>query len=227
MTSRVLVVDDEFQIRRTVEINLRARGFDVDLAETGEEALELAARHRPDVVVVDLGLPGISGLEVIEGIRGWSRVPIVVLSVRDTEADKVAALDAGADDYVSKPFGMDELLARLRAALRRVIPVDEEPVIETADFTIDFAAKRVIRNGEEVRLTPTEWQLVEVLARNNGKLVPQHQLLQEVWGSEYHDETGNLREYIARLRRKLEPEHSRPRYFTTEAGLGYRFDAAE
>ena len=227
MTSRVLVVDDEFQIRRTVEINLRARGFDVDLAETGEEALELAARHRPDVVVVDLGLPGISGIEVIEGIRGWSRVPIVVLSVRDTEADKVAALDAGADDYVTKPFGMDELLARLRAALRRVIPVDEEPVIETADFTIDFAAKRVIRNGEEVRLTPTEWQLVEVLARNNGKLVPQHQLLQEVWGSEYHDETGNLREYIARLRRKLEPEHSRPRYFTTEAGLGYRFDAAE
>jgi two-component system KDP operon response regulator KdpE len=227
MTSRVLVVDDEFQIRRTVEINLRARGFDVDLAETGEEALELATRHRPDVVVVDLGLPGISGIEVIEGIRGWSRVPIIVLSVRDTEADKVAALDAGADDYVTKPFGMDELLARLRAALRRVIPVDEEPVIETADFTIDFAAKRVIRDGEEVRLTPTEWQLVEVLARNNGKLVPQHQLLQEVWGPEYSDETGNLREYIARLRRKLEPEHSRPRYFTTEAGLGYRFDAAQ
>ena len=227
MTSRVLVVDDESQIRRTVEINLRARGFDVDLAETGEEGLELAALHRPDVVIVDLGLPGISGIEVIEGIRGWSRVPIIVLSVRDTEADKVAALDAGADDYVTKPFGMDELLARLRAALRRVIPVEEEPVIETADFTIDFAAKRVIRNGEEVRLTPTEWQLVEVLARNNGKLVPQHQLLQEVWGPEYSDETGNLREYIARLRRKLEPEHSRPRYFTTEAGLGYRFDAAE
>jgi two-component system, OmpR family, KDP operon response regulator KdpE len=227
MTSRVLVVDDETQIRRTVGINLRARGFDVDLAETGEEALELAARHRPDVVVVDLGLPGISGIEVIEGIRGWSRVPIVVLSVRDTEADKVAALDAGADDYVTKPFGMDELLARLRAALRRVIPVEEEPVIETADFTIDFAAKRVIRNGKEVRLTPTEWQLVEVLARNNGKLVPQHQLLQEVWGSESGDETGNLREYIARLRRKLEVDHSRPRYFTTEAGLGYRFDAAE
>jgi two-component system, OmpR family, KDP operon response regulator KdpE len=227
MTSRVLVVDDETQIRRTVGINLRARGFDVDLAETGEKALDLAARRRPDVVVVDLGLPGISGIEVIEGIRGWSRVPIIVLSVRDTEADKVAALDAGADDYVTKPFGMDELLARLRAALRRVIPVEEEPVIETADFTIDFAAKRVIRNGEEVRLTPTEWQLVEVLARNNGKLVPQHQLLQEVWGSEYDDETGNLREYIARLRRKLEPEHSRPRYFTTEAGLGYRFDSAD
>jgi two-component system, OmpR family, KDP operon response regulator KdpE len=227
MTSRVLVVDDETQIRRTVGINLRARGFDVDLAETGEEGLDLAARHRPDVVVVDLGLPGIGGVEVIEGIRGWSRVPIIVLSVRDTEADKVAALDAGADDYVTKPFGMDELLARLRAALRRVIPAGEEPSIETGDFTIDLAAKRVTRNGEEVRLTPTEWQLVEVLVRNRGKLVPQHQLLQEVWGPEYHDETGNLREYIARLRRKLEPEQSRPRYFTTEAGLGYRFDPAE
>jgi two-component system, OmpR family, KDP operon response regulator KdpE len=227
MTSRVLVVDDETQIRRTVGINLRARGFDVDLAETGEKALDLAAHHRPDVVVVDLGLPGISGIEVIEGIRGWSRVPIIVLSVRDTEADKVAALDAGADDYVTKPFGMDELLARLRAALRRVIPTTEEPVIETGDFTIDLAAKRVILHGEEVRLTPTEWQLVEVLVRNRGKLVPQHQLLQEVWGPEYHDETGNLREYIARLRRKLEPEQSRPRYFTTEAGLGYRFDPAE
>jgi two-component system, OmpR family, KDP operon response regulator KdpE len=226
MTSRVLVVDDEFQIRRTVEINLRARGCDVDLAETGEEALELAARHRPDVVVVDLGLPGIGGIEVIEGIRGWSRVPIVVLSVRDTEADKVAALEAGADDYVTKPFGMDELLARLRAALRRVIPVDEEPTIETGDFTIDLAAKRITRDGEEIRLTPTEWQLVEILVRNNGKLVSQRQLLREIWGADYRDETGNLREYVARLRRKLEPEHSRPRYVTTEAGLGYRFDAA-
>jgi two-component system, OmpR family, KDP operon response regulator KdpE len=227
MTSRVLVVDDEAQIRRTVGINLRARGFEVDLAETGEQALDLAARRRPDLVIIDLGLPGIGGIEVIEGIRGWSRVPIVVLSVRDTEADKVAALDAGADDYVTKPFAMDELLARLRAALRRVIPVDEEPAIETEDFTIDLAAKRVTRKGEEVRLTPTEWQLVEVLVRNRGKLVPQHQLLQEIWGPEYRDETGNLREYIARLRRKLEPEHSRPRYFTTEAGLGYRFDSPE
>jgi two-component system, OmpR family, KDP operon response regulator KdpE len=227
MTSRVLVVDDETQIRRTVGINLQARGFDVDLAETGEEALDLAARRRPDVVVVDLGLPGIGGIEVIEGIRGWSRIPIIVLSVRDTEADKVAALDAGADDYVTKPFGMDELLARLRAALRRVIPADEEPAIETRDFSIDLAAKRVTRNGEELRLTPTEWHLVEILVRNRGKLVPQHQLLQEVWGPEYHDETGNLREYIARLRRKLEPDHSRPRYFTTEAGLGYRFEPAE
>jgi two-component system KDP operon response regulator KdpE len=225
MNGRVLVVDDETQIRRTVGINLQAHGFEIDLAETGERALELAARRRPDVVIVDLGLPGISGIEVIEGIRGWSRVPIIVLSVRDTEADKVAALNAGADDYVTKPFGMDELLARLGAALRRVAPADEEqPVIETRSFTIDLAAKRVIRDGEEVKLTPTEWQLLEVLARNRGKLVSQQQLLQEVWGPEYHDETGNLREYVARLRRKLEPEPSRPRYLSTEAGLGYRFE---
>jgi two-component system KDP operon response regulator KdpE len=225
MNGRVLVVDDETQIRRTVGINLQAHGFEIDLAETGERALELAARRRPDVVIVDLGLPGISGIEVIEGIRGWSRVPIIVLSVRDTEADKVAALNAGADDYVTKPFGMDELLARLGAALRRVAPADEEqPVIDTRSFTIDLAAKRVIRDGEEVKLTPTEWQLLEVLARNRGKLVSQHQLLHEVWGPAYHDETGNLREYVARLRRKLEPEPSRPRYLSTEAGLGYRFE---
>jgi two-component system KDP operon response regulator KdpE len=227
MTSRVLVVDDETQIRRTVGINLRAHGFEVDLAGSGEEALDLAARNHPDAVLVDLGLPGIGGIEVIEGIRGWSRVPIIVLSVRDTEADKVAALDAGADDYVTKPFGMGELLARLRAALRRVLPADEEPVIETRDFRIELDAKRVIRNGAELRLTPTEWHLIEVLVRNRGKLVPQQQLLHEVWGPEYHDERGNLREYIARLRRKLEPEPSRPRYLATEAGLGYRFEPAD
>ena len=227
MTSRVLVVDDETQIRRTVGINLRAHGFDVDLAATGEEALDLAARTQPDAVLVDLGLPGIGGLDVIEGIRGWSHVPIIVLSVRDTETDKVAALDAGADDYVTKPFGMGELLARLRAALRRAIPADEKPSIDTDDFRIDLRAKRVIRDGEDVRLTPTEWRLVEVLVRNRGKLIPQVQLLQEVWGPEYHNETGNLREYIARLRRKLEPDPSRPRYLATEAGLGYRFEPAE
>jgi two-component system, OmpR family, KDP operon response regulator KdpE len=227
VTTRVLVVDDETQIRRTVGINLRARGFDVDLAETGEDALDLVASRRPDVVIVDLGLPGIGGIEVIEGIRGWSRVPIIVLSVRDSEADKVAALDAGADDYVTKPFGMDELLARLRASLRRFLPSDEEPAIETRDFTIDLAAKRVTRNGQDVRLTPTEWQLLDVLVRNRGKLVSQHQLLQEIWGPEDHNETGNLREYIARLRRKLEPDPSRPRYLATEAGLGYRFDPSD
>ncbi len=175
------------------------------------------------MVVLDLGLPGIDGVEVIRGLRGWSTVPIVVLSVRDGERDKVAALDAGADDYVTKPFGMDELMARLRAALRRATPAAEEPVVETPDFTIDLAAKRVHRDGAEVRLTPTEWHLVEVLVRSRGKLVSQRQLLQEVWGPEYHDETAYLRVHMANVRRKLEPEPGRPRYFFTEPGMGYRF----
>jgi two-component system KDP operon response regulator KdpE len=222
--SRILVVDDEPQIRRALVINLRARGYEVDIADSGERALELAARHHPDAVVLDLGLPGIDGVDVIRGLRGWSQVPIVVLSVRDQESDKVAALDAGADDYVAKPFGMDELLARLRAALRRGAPAEEAAVIATADFTIDLAAKRVTRDGTEVRLTPTEWHVVEVLVRHQGKLVPQRQLLREVWGPDYHDETNYLRVFLAQVRRKLEPEPARPRYFLTEPGMGYRFE---
>jgi two-component system KDP operon response regulator KdpE len=223
--SRVLVVDDEPQIRRALSINLRARGFDVDVAPDGEQALDLAARKHPDVVVLDLGLPGIDGVDVIRGLRGWSQVPVVVLSVRDAEGDKVAALDAGADDYVTKPFGMDELLARLRAALRRTAPAEEEALVETDDFTIDLAAKKVRRDGEEVRLTPTEWHLVEVLVRNRGRLVAQRQLLQEVWGPQYHDETNYLRVFMAQVRRKLESEPAHPRYFITEPGMGYRFEA--
>jgi two-component system KDP operon response regulator KdpE len=223
--SRVLVVDDEPQILRALGINLRARGYEVDLAPDGERALDVAARHHPDVVVLDLGLPGIDGVDVIRGLRGWSQVPIVVLSVRDAEGDKVAALDAGADDYVTKPFGMDELLARLRAALRRTTPAEEEPLVETEDFTIDLAAKKVRRDGEEVRLTPTEWNLVEVLVRNRGRLVAQTQLLHEVWGPQYHDETNYLRVFMAQVRRKLEPEPAHPRYFITEPGMGYRFES--
>ena len=222
--SRVLVVDDEPQILRALGINLRARGYAVDVAPDGERALDVAARNHPDVVVLDLGLPGIDGVDVIRGLRGWSQVPIVVLSVRDAEGDKVAALDAGADDYVTKPFGMDELLARLRAALRRTAPAEEEALIETPDFTIDLAAKKVGRDGKEVRLTPTEWNLVEVLVRNRGRLVTQTQLLQEVWGPQYHDETNYLRVFVARVRRKLEPEPVHPRYFITEPGIGYRFE---
>jgi two-component system, OmpR family, KDP operon response regulator KdpE len=223
--SRVLVVDDEPQILRALGINLRARGYEVDLAPDGERALEVAARKHPDVVVLDLGLPGIDGVDVIRGLRGWTQVPIVVLSVRDAENDKVAALDAGADDYVTKPFGMDELLARLRAALRRIAPAEEEALVETTDFTIDLAAKKVRRDGEEVRLTPTEWHLVEVLVRNRGRLVAQTQLLQEVWGPQYHDETNYLRVFMAQVRRKLEPEPAHPRYFITEPGMGYRFES--
>jgi two-component system KDP operon response regulator KdpE len=224
--ARVLVVDDEPPILRALGTNLRARGYAIDLAATGEEALTLAARHRPDAVILDLGLPGMSGIEVIDGLRGWTSVPILVLSARGAERDKVAALDAGADDYVTKPFGMDELLARLRASLRRNAPAPEQALVETADFVVDLAAKRVRRDGDEVRLTPTEWGLVEVLVRNAGKLVSQRQLLQEVWGPQYGDETNYLRVHMAHIRRKLEPEASRPRYFITEPGMGYRFEGA-
>jgi two-component system KDP operon response regulator KdpE len=222
--ARVLAVDDEPQMLRALGTNLRARGYDVDLAPTGEDALRLAADHRPDVVILDLGLPGISGREVIVGLRGWTEIPIIVLSARDSEADKIAALDAGADDYVTKPFGMGELLARLRAALRRAAPAPEEPVVATPDFTVDLAAKRVTRDGGEIRLTPTEWQLVEVLVRNAGTLVTQRHLLQQVWGPQYGDETNYLRVHFAHIRRKLEPEPARPRYFVTEPGVGYRFE---
>jgi two-component system KDP operon response regulator KdpE len=223
--TRILVVDDEPQILRALGTNLRARGYDVELAPTGEAALTIAARKHPDLVILDLGLPGIDGTEVIRGLRGWTAVPIIILTVRETERDKVAALDAGADDYVTKPFGMDELLARLRAALRRAAPAEEEAVVETEDFTVDLSAKRVTKFGEEVRLTPTEWNVVEMLVRNAGKLVTQRQLLQEVWGPQYEKETNYLRVYLAQIRKKLEPDPARPRYFLTEARMGYRFQS--
>jgi two-component system KDP operon response regulator KdpE len=223
--SRILVVDDEPQLLRALGTNLKARGYDVDLAPTGEAALTLAARKHPDLVVLDLGLPGIDGIDVIRGLRGWTTVPIVVLSVRETERAKVEALDAGADDYVTKPFGMDELLARMRAALRRSAPAEEEAVVETRDFSVDLAAKRVSRDGAEVKLTPTEWHIIEVLVRNPGKLVTQRQLLQEVWGPQYERETNYLRVFLAQIRKKLEPDPARPRYFLTEARMGYRFVA--
>jgi len=222
--TRVLVVDDEPQIRRALSINLRARGYSVDLAASGEEALSLAASNHPDVVLLDLGLPGLDGIDVVRGLRGWSTIPVIVLSVRDAEADKVAALDAGADDYVTKPFGMDELLARLRAAVRRHQPVPEQASVETPDFVIDLTSKKAYVRGEDVHLTPTEWSLVEVLVRNPGRLVTQRQLLQQVWGPQYERETNYLRVYMAQVRRKLEPHPSMPRYFITEPGMGYRFE---
>ena len=225
--TRVLVVDDEPQILRGLGTNLRARGYDVETAPDGEQALEVAARTHPDVVILDLGLPGIDGVEVIRGLRAWTATPIIVLSARDQEQDKVEALDAGADDYVSKPFGMDELLARLRAAERRVTPGDEDAVVATDDFRVDLAAKRVSGSDGDIRLTPTEWHLVEILIRHPGKLVSQRQLLQEVWGPQYQDETNYLRVYMAQIRRKLEPDPARPRYFITEPGMGYRFEPKE
>ena len=220
---RVLVVDDEPQLRRALLTNLSARGYDVDVASTGEEALAHAARLHPDVVILDLGLPGIDGLEVVRGLRGWTEVPIVVLSARDAEEAKVAALDAGADDYVTKPFGMDELLARLRAAVRRSSPAAEAAVVTTDAFSVDLGERTVTRDGEVVHLTPTEWHVLEVLVRSAGKLVTQTQLLHEVWGPQYEKETNYLRLYLAQLRRKLEPDPSQPRHLVTEPGVGYRF----
>jgi len=224
--TKVLVVDDEPQILRALRINLSARGYNVLTAPDGTSALRTAADGKPDVVVLDLGLPDLDGTDVIAGLRGWSTVPIIVLSARTDSGDKVQALDAGADDYVTKPFGMDELLARLRAAVRRAAKPgdDEEAIVETSSFTVDLVAKKVRKDGDEVHLTPTEWGVLEVLVRNRGRLVSQKQLLQDVWGPAYATESHYLRVYLAQLRRKLEREPARPKHLLTEPGMGYRFE---
>ncbi len=226
MTDRVLVVDDEAPIRRTLELNLAARGYEVEQAVSGQMALSQAEHRHPDLVVLDLGLPDIDGIDVVRALRAWSKVPILVLSARGAETAKVAALDAGADDYVIKPFGMDELMARVRAALRRNTPPADQATIVTEHFSVDLAT-RVISGpaGEEIKLTPTQWRLVEVLGRNHGRLVTQRHLLQEVWGPSYTDQTNYLRVFMTQVRQKLEPNPSRPRYFITEAGIGYRFQS--
>jgi two-component system, OmpR family, KDP operon response regulator KdpE len=250
--TRVLVVDDEPQILRALRINLRVRDYEVHVAATGTEALEVAGRYPPDLVILDLGLPDLDGVEVIQGLRGWTKAPIIVLSGRADSLDKVEALDAGADDYVTKPFGVEELLARMRAAVRRTGTAEDLPRIRLGDLVVDLTAKRVIRQApiqasrvraggnpagpgpedsapadgtpaDDIRLTPTEWHLLEVLLRNPGKLLSRNQLLTEVWGPGYADATGNLRLYMAQLRRKLEPDPARPRWLITEPGMGYRY----
>jgi two-component system KDP operon response regulator KdpE len=222
--SRILVVDDDDQLRRALRINLAARKYEVLTAADATSALQIAGRTPPDLAIVDLGLPDLDGIDVVRGLRGWTRVPIIVLSARDAQAAKVKALDAGADDYVTKPFGMDELLARIRAALRRATPEPGAAVVTTADFTVDLAAKRLTTTAAgDVRLTPTEWHMLEVLTRHPDKLVSQKQLLREVWGPAYEHETNYLRVHLANLRRKIEPDPSRPRYLITEPGIGYRF----
>ena len=247
--TRVLVVDDEPQILRALRINLRVRDYDVHVAATGAEALEVAGRYPPDLVILDLGLPDLDGVEVIQGLRGWTKAPIIVLSGRADSVDKVEALDAGADDYITKPFGVEELLARMRAAVRRTGTAEDLPRIQLGHLVVDLAAKRVTRQApvpaaggpaegepvpggpagggpaqaDDIRLTPTEWHLLEVLLRNPGKLLSRNQLLTEVWGPGYADATGNLRLYMAQLRRKLEPDPARPRWLITEPGMGYRY----
>jgi two-component system KDP operon response regulator KdpE len=227
MTSmiKVLVVDDEPHILRALAITLRAKDYDVVLAGNGASALATAAETPPDLVVLDLGLPDLDGIEVIRGLRGWTDAPIIVLSGRTGAHDKVEALDAGADDYVTKPFGMDELLARLRAAHRRSGTTDDTPRVRLGDLIVDLVAKTVGRasNGEKIRLTGTEWSLLELLLRNPGKLMTQRDLLTRIWGPGYPRDNDYLRVYLARLRRKLEPVPGRPRYLITEPGMGYRF----
>ena len=271
--TRVLVVDDEPQILRALRINLRARRYEVTTAANGTQALDEAAAHPPDLVILDLGLPDMDGVDVIGGLRGWTAVPIIVLSGRADSNDKVEALDAGADDYVTKPFGMDELLARMRAAVRRTPAAEAPPRVRLGDLVIDLAAKRVTRQPAEaaiqavpgaaagtaglpveagldegesrvrsvemaasgadpqpegaIRLTPTEWHLLEVLLRNPGKLLSHRQLLNDVWGPGYDNAGGNLRLYMAQLRRKLEMDPARPRWLITEPGMGYRYQPPE
>ncbi|MEV6113714.1 response regulator transcription factor [Streptomyces sp. NPDC052109] len=225
--TRVLVVEDDPQLVRALVINLQARHYGVDAAPDGATALRLAASRQPDAVLLDLGLPDMDGVEVIKGLRGWSRVPVLVLSARQASDEKVAALDAGADDYITKPFSMDELLARLRAAVRRTedIPlVPSATLVETEHFTLDLLAKKAVRDGRDVRLTPTEWHLLEILVTSPGRLITQKQLLQEVWGVSQSNKTNYLRVYMAQLRRKLEADPSRPVHLITEPGMGYRFE---
>ncbi|MFE9613021.1 response regulator [Streptomyces sp. NPDC006012] len=224
--TRVLVVEDDPQLVRALVINLEARRYDVDAAPDGATALRFAAARQPDVVLLDLGLPDIDGVDVIKALRGWTRVPILVLSARQASDEKVSALDAGADDYVTKPFSMDELLARLRAAVRRTEDVAPAPerLVETEHFSIDLIAKKAVRDGRDVRLTPTEWHLLEILVTNPGRLITQTYLLQEVWGVSQRNKSNYLRVYMAQLRRKLERDPSHPRYLITEPGMGYRFE---
>jgi two-component system, OmpR family, KDP operon response regulator KdpE len=223
----VLLVDDDPQILRALTITLRARGYDVAHAANGTTALRIAPEVVPEVVVLDLGLPDLEGVQVIRRLRSWTAVPILVLSGRSDSADKVDALDAGADDYVTKPFGMDELLARLRAMTRRPMPVEEGPQVTFGDVVVDLAEHRVIRHGEPVKLTPTEWQLLEVLVRSPGRLLGHAELLREVWGPGYETAHGNLRLYMAQLRRKLEDQPSQPEFLLNEPGMGYRFNPPE
>lgn len=220
---RILVVDDDPDLRRAVAISLHAHGFAVRTVGTAHDALGAASESPPDLVVVDLGLPDRAGTEVIDSLRGWTDVPILVLSGRSDSADKVEALDLGADDYVTKPFSMDELLARLRAMVRRAGASDDRPIVEMGDITIDLAAKRVTRDGDDIHLTPTEWHLIEVLSRNPGTLMSRRVLLREAWGPGYESADGNLRLYMAQLRKKLESDPARPRHLLNEPGLGYRF----
>lgn len=228
---KILIADDDPQILRALRVTLSARGYEIVTAQNGTQAINVAIEHHPDIFMIDLGMPELDGIHVIQAVRGWTQAPILVVSGRTGAADKVEALDAGADDYVTKPFSIDELLARIRALTRRVPNQEAAVVVHLADITIDLATKSVVRTGpagsELIRLTPTEWQVLEVLVRNAGKLVTRQGLLAEIWGSEHITDSGYLRLYISQLRKKLEPDPTSPRFILTESGMGYRFNAGE
>ena len=220
---KLLIADDDPQIIRALKVTLGARGYDIVTAGNGVEALDQAIVHHPDLIMLDLGMPELEGIEVIAGLRGWTQVPILVVSGRTGATDKVEALDAGVDDYVTKPFSMEELLARIRALTRRHSSEDTEPVVSFSDISVDFSAKQVRRGDQIVRLTPTEWRILDILLHSGGRLITRESLLTEVWGPHHSTDTGYLRLYFAQLRKKLEPEPSRPRYLVTVLGMGYRF----
>lgn len=219
---RVLVVDDEAPIRRFLRAALAAHSLEIFEAATGRDALSAVIAHRPDIIILDLGLPDLDGIEVTKKLREWTKIPIIILSVREHEQEKIAALDAGADDYLTKPFGIGELLARIRVALRRAAPTNESPVFSTGELKVDLARRIVQVAGQETPLTPTEYDLLRVLVTNAGKVLTHHQLLREVWGVGYEQETHMLRVNISNLRRKLEIDPTRPHYILTEPGVGYR-----
>ncbi len=227
--ARILVVDDEIEIMRALQRSLTAHGFEVFTASTGEDALTAIANQRPDLMLLDLGLPGISGLEVCKRVREQSSLPIIVLSVKDAERDKVRALDLGADDYVPKPFGMDEVLARIRVALRHTAQVSSgtEPSFQVGPLKVDFAQRQVLVNGKEVKLTPTEYDLLKVFIKNSGKILTRQMLLSQVWGTGYGTESHYLHVYIGQLRRKIEPDPAHPRFILTVSGVGYRFNGED
>jgi two-component system KDP operon response regulator KdpE len=220
---KLLIADDDPQILRALKVTLGARGYDIVTAGNGIEALDQAIAHHPDLIMLDLGMPELDGIEVIVGLRGWTQVPILVVSGRTGATDKVEALDAGADDYVTKPFSMEELLARIRALTRRLPSEEAEPVVSFGEVSVDFSSKQVRRGEQIVRLTPTEWRILDILLHSGGRLVTRESLLTEVWGPHHSADTGYLRLYFAQLRKKLEPEPSRPRYLVTVLGMGYRF----
>jgi len=220
--ARILIIDDEKQIRRLLKVALTGHGYELEEAVSGQDGLHKAAVFRPDLVILDLGLPDLDGLEVLRRLREWSQTPVIILSVREQENDKINALDNGADDYVTKPFGMGELLARIRAALRHAAGLGNEPVLNFGDLEIDVAQRRITVDGNVIKLTPTEYELLRNLAVYSGKVLTHRQLLRAVWGPSYENDTQYLRVYIAQLRRKIESDPSRPRHIITEPGVGYR-----